>query len=209
MFNVRRDQASSYGGQSALNGGRGRQCQLRRRHLAKATDRSGSLAEIRRSKRRGGKPTSSRSSIGRARSVTMVLCASEDAPPFPLCARSACGASTAKRRVALPAHLAEGRPQRRGAYGGRRHSSPPSQCQRGPAWLRRRPNDRCSNAVNSRTRPNPFVARNISAVRNEASSGQIRSVDIIWRAAPAGAPSPPRIGRTAVGQRATVNARDV
>ena len=31
----------------------------------------------------------------------------EDAPPFPLCARSACGASTAKRRVALAANLAE------------------------------------------------------------------------------------------------------
>ena len=40
-----------------------------------------------------------------------VLCAREDAPHFPLCARSACGASTAKRRVALPANLAEGRPR--------------------------------------------------------------------------------------------------
>jgi hypothetical protein len=66
----------------------------------------GSFAEIRRSSRRADKPTSSR----RAQSVTMVLCAREDAPPFPLWTRSACQASTAKRRVALPANLVDGRP---------------------------------------------------------------------------------------------------
>jgi hypothetical protein len=93
------------------SGGLGPQSPLPGPQIEDSSDRSGSLAEIRRSSRRAGKPTSSRSSIRRARSVTMVLCAREDAPPFSLCARSACGASTAKRRVALPANLAEGRPR--------------------------------------------------------------------------------------------------
>ena len=57
--------------------------------------------------------------------------------------------------------------------------------------------------------PNPVVVRAGSIVRNEESSERIHRVHIMWRAAPFVVPSSPRTGRTAVGQRATVNARDV
>ena len=73
-------------------------------------ERVSSTGRLPRSAGRVVEPASRHRAV-RARSVTMVLCAREDAPPFPRCARSACGASTAKRRVALPAYLAEGRPR--------------------------------------------------------------------------------------------------